>query len=172
MVRSSGITPAHVQYGNSIAQPVVVGTNRFVVSAGYGGGCMLVELARDATGFKATQVWKNQNLKNKFNSSVFWNGFIFGLDEGILTCLDAQTGKRQWKEGRYGYGQLILASGHLVVLSGDGELVLVKADPERHQELGRFRAIVGKTWNHPAIAGGLLLVRNAVEMACFELGMP
>jgi outer membrane protein assembly factor BamB len=164
--------PWQVQYGNSIAQPVIVSTNQFVVSAGYGGGCMLVELARETTGFKATQVWKNQNLKNKFNSSVFWNGFIFGLDEGILTCLDAQTGKRRWKEGRYGYGQLLLASSHLVILSGDGELILVKADPERHQELARLRAISGKTWNHPAIAGGLLLVRNAVEMACFEIGAP
>ena len=162
--------PWRVQYDNAIAQPVLVGTNQFVISAGYGGGCALMEVSRSGDDFAARQVWKNQNLKNKFNSSVFWNGFVYGLDEGILTCLDAATGKRQWKDGRYGYGQLLLASGHLVVLSGEGELILVRANPLRHEEVARFQAIQGKAWNHPAIAGGLLLVRNAVEMACFEIG--
>jgi outer membrane protein assembly factor BamB len=162
--------PWRVQYDNAIAQPVIAGTNRFIISAGYGGGAMLVEVSRAGSSFSARQVWKNQNLKNKFNSSVFWNGFVYGLDEGILTCLDAATGRRQWKEGRYGYGQLLLAGGHLIVLSGEGELVLVRANPERHEELARFPAIRGKTWNHPAIADGKILVRNAVEMACFEIG--
>jgi outer membrane protein assembly factor BamB len=164
--------PWQVQYDNAIAQPVLIGTNRFVISAGYGGGAMAVEISRTGTGLSARQLWKNQNLKNKFNSSIFWSGFVYGLDEGILTCIDANTGRRQWKEGRYGYGQLLLASGHLVVLSGEGELVLVRANPERHEEVGRFQAIQGKTWNHPAIADGKLLVRNAVEMACFEIEVP
>jgi len=162
--------PWKVQYDNSIAQPLLVGTNQLVVSGGYGAGCMLIEVTRNGDSFNARQVWKNQNLKTKFNSAVFWNGFVYGLDEGILTCIDVATGRRQWKEGRYGYGQLLLASGHLVVLSGEGELILVRANPEKHEELARFQAIHGKTWNHPAIADGRLLVRNAVEMACFEVG--
>jgi outer membrane protein assembly factor BamB len=164
--------PWQVQYDNAIAQPVIVDTNRFVISAGYGGGLMLVEVSRAVEGFTARQVWKNQNLKNKFNSSVFWNGFVYGLDEGILTCIDMGTGRRRWKEGRYGYGQLLLASGHLVVLSGEGELVLARANPERLEEAARFQAVQGKTWNHPAIADGKVLVRNAVEMACFEIEAP
>src|SRR6185436_19402060 len=101
---------------------------------------------------------------------VHWQGHIYGLDEDILTCLEAATGERKWKDGRYGYGQLILASGHLVILSGEGELALVRASPEKHEELARFQAIKGKTWNHPAIAGGKLLVRNGAEMACFDIG--
>jgi outer membrane protein assembly factor BamB len=164
--------PWQVQYDNAIAQPVIVDTNRFVISAGYGGGLMLVEVSRAVEGFTAHQVWKNQNLKNKFNSSVVWNGFVYGLDEGILTCIDVGTGRRRWKEGRYGYGQLLLASGHLVVLSGEGELVLVRANPERLEEAARFQGVQGKTWNHPAIADGKVLVRNAVEMACFEIEAP
>ena len=103
---------------------------------------------------------------------MFSDGFVYGLDEGILTCIDAATGRRRWKDGRYGYGQLLLASGHLVLLSGDGELVLVRATPERHEETARFPAIKGKTWNHPAIADAKIFVRNAVEMACFEIGIP
>jgi outer membrane protein assembly factor BamB len=164
--------PWEAQYHNSISQPVLVDTNRFVVSAGYGGGAMLVEISKSGPGFSARQVWKNFNLKNKFNSSVFSNGFVYGLDEGILTCIDAATGRRQWKDGRYGYGQLLLASGHLVVLSGDGELILVRANPDRHEEITRFQAIRGKTWNHPAIADGKIFVRNAVEMACFAISAP
>jgi outer membrane protein assembly factor BamB len=86
--------PWEAQYHNSIAQPVLVGTNRFIVSAGYGGGAMLVEISKSDAAFSARQVWKNLNLKNKFNSSVFSTGFVYGLDEGILTCIDAATGRR------------------------------------------------------------------------------
>ncbi len=99
-------------------------------------------------------------MKNKFSSSVLHDGFIYGLDESILACVDANTGEQKWKGGRYGYGQIVLAGDHIVVLTEDGEVVLVKATPERHEELARFEALRGKTWNHPVIAGGRLLVRN------------
>jgi hypothetical protein len=121
------------------------------------------------SGFEAHTLWKNKNLKNKFSSSVYWENHIYGLDEDILVCLDVRTGERKWKEGNYGYGQLLLASGHLVILAGDGRLALVKATPESHQLVAQFPAIHGKTWNYPAIGDGKLLVRNAVEMACFNL---
>jgi outer membrane protein assembly factor BamB len=153
-----------------IAQPVLLATNRFMLSAGYFTGCTAFEVIKSDSAFATRRLWQNKNLKNKFTSSVFWEGHVYGLDEDILTCLDAWTGERKWKEGRYGYGQLLLASGHLVILTGDGELALVKATPDRHEEVGRFQAINGKTWNHPAIADGKILVRNLAEMACFEIG--
>ena len=108
-------------------------------------------------------------MKNKFNSSVLHEGYIYGLDEGILTCVDVATGERKWKGGRYGFGQLLLASGHLIVLSDTGELALVKATPDRHTEVAKFAALEGKTWNYPALAGGRLIVRNANQMACYNL---
>lgn len=152
-----------------IAQPVRLGTNRFLLSGGYFTGCTAFEINKTGDAFVTNELWRSKHLKNKFTSSVFWNGFVYGLDEDILTCLAAETGERKWKDGRYGYGQIILASGHLVVLCGDGDLALVKATPERHVELARFPAIHGKTWNHPAIGGGRLLVRNGAEMACFDI---
>jgi outer membrane protein assembly factor BamB len=158
-----------VSYDNNIAQPVLVGTNRLVLSAGYGTGAVCVEVKESPNGFAATEIWRNRNLKNKFTSSVLHEGHIYGLDEDILVCLDAATGERKWKDGRYGYGQLLLADGHLVILGGDGELALVQASPEHRIEVARFPALRGKTWNHPAIADGRLFVRNAVEMACFDL---
>jgi outer membrane protein assembly factor BamB len=152
-----------------IAQPVMLGTNRFMLSAGYFTGCAAVEVSRTNNGFSARVIWQNSNMKNKFTSSVFWQGCVYGLDEDILTCLDAATGERKWKDGRYGYGQLVLAGGYLIILSGEGELALVRASPERREEIARFQAIGGKTWNHPAIAEGKLLIRNGAEMACFDL---
>ena len=163
-------TPWKVNQGNrNNAQPVLLGPNCFLLSAGYGTGCRAVEISPSDTGFAARTLWENKSLKNKFTSSVFWRGCVFGLDEDILTCLDAQTGERKWKDGHYGYGQVVLAGGYLIILSGSGELALVKANPARFEELARFQAINGKTWNHPALAGGRIFIRNAVEMASFDL---
>ncbi len=152
----------------NVAQPLVVGKNRLFLSAGYGSGAVLLEIA----GQGARPIWRNPRMKNKFSSSVLYDGYIYGLDEAILTCLDAETGELKWKGGRYGYGQLLLASGRLIVIAESGEVVMVKPTPEGHRELARFQAVSGKaTWNAPAIAEGLLLVRNPTEMACFRIGV-
>jgi outer membrane protein assembly factor BamB len=165
--------PWVVQQNNrNIAQPVVVSSNRFVLSAGYGTGCAAVDITHSSDDFAAREAWRNRNLKNKFASSVLWEGHLYGLDEDILTCLDAETGARKWKDGRYDYGQVLLASGHLVILCGNGDLALVQATPAQHRQAARFPLFNGKTWNVPAMAGGRLLVRNAVEMACFDLSLP
>ncbi len=108
-------------------------------------------------------------MKNKFNSSVLHEGHVYGLDEGILSCVDVNTGTRKWKGGRYGYGQVLLAGGNLIVMSDTGELALVKATPDQYSELAKFQALDGKTWNYPAIAGGRLLVRNATQMAAYNI---
>jgi outer membrane protein assembly factor BamB len=128
-----------------------------------------VEVKGSGSIFTATTIWENINMKNKFNSSVLHNGYVYGLDEGILTCLDVNTGERKWKGGRYGYGQVILASGHLILTSDSGDLALVKATPDQYTEVARFSALQGQTWNYPAIADGRLLVRNANEMAAYDI---
>jgi outer membrane protein assembly factor BamB len=155
--------------GINVSQPIVVDANRFFISSGYGKGAALVEITSSGEGLAARKLWENGSMKNKFNSSVLYEGNVYGLDEGILTCVDVKTGERRWKGGRYGYGQVILASGHLVVITEEGELVLVKATPDKHTEVAKFSAIEGKTWNYPAIAGGRLLVRNQTQMACFDV---
>jgi outer membrane protein assembly factor BamB len=162
--------PWKTQYDVNSSQPLVVGDRRIFISSGYGHGAAMVELSPAAGGrFAVREIWKNTRMKNKFTSSVLHEGYIYGLDEAILACLDAETGELKWKGGRYGYGQVLLASGHLIVTTETGELALVKATPERHVELARFPALDGKTWNHPAIADGRLLVRNTTEMACFRI---
>jgi outer membrane protein assembly factor BamB len=155
--------------GISVAQPLLLGNNRVFISAGYGKGAAVFELTRAGDRFTTRTIWENTRMKNKFTSSVLRDGFIYGLDEAILACVDAATGELKWKGGRYGYGQVMLAGDWLVVLTESGEVALVKAGPERHEEVAKFAAIDGKTWNHPVIADGRLLVRNLKEMAAFDI---
>jgi outer membrane protein assembly factor BamB len=161
--------PWTTQYGVNASQPLVVGDNRLFLSTGYGTGAAVLQLTRAGDRFSVREVWRNIRMKNQFTSSVLHDGFIYGLDEAILACVDAATGDLKWKGGRYGYGQIMLASGHLVVLTEDGQLGLVRATPERHHEIAIFPVLEGKTWNHPAIAGGYLLIRNINEMAAFDV---
>ena len=153
----------------NVAQPLVVGDARLFLSASYGKGAALVELTPDGDRFTAAMVWETNRMRNRFSSSVLVDGYIYGLDNAILACLDAATGELMWKGGRYGSGQLLAAGEHLVVLTERGDLVLVRATPERHEEAARFHALDGKTWNVPALAGGRILVRNARQMAAFDL---
>lgn len=155
--------------GRNVAQPVVWGGRNVFLSAGYSTACVAFSVHRTGGVWTPRELWRNKLLKNKFNSSIYWQDHIYGLDEDILTCLDATTGARCWKEGRYGYGQLALMEGMLLILCGNGDLARVEASPERHHEVGRIPGIEGKTWNHPAVSDGLLVIRNAAEMACFRL---
>lgn len=161
--------PWVTQFDINAAQPLVVGHDRMFISSGYGVGAAVVEIVKGDAGFSVKEVWRNIHMKNQFGSSVLHDGFVYGLDEAILGCVDVATGERKWKGGRYGYGQVILASGHLIVVTEDGDLALVRATPAAHQEITRFSVLDGRTWNHPAIAGGILLVRNLKEMAAFDL---
>ncbi len=156
--------------GINVAQPVVTADDRFFISSGYGRGAALIEISAHGDTYEAHAVWESSRMKNKFSSSVLYNGYIYGFDEAILACVDAANGDLKWKGGRYGYGQLLLASGHLVITAENGDVVLVKAVPESHQEVARHSALNGKTWNVPAIAHGMLIVRNSTEMACFRIG--
>jgi outer membrane protein assembly factor BamB len=151
------------------AQPLVIGGNRVFVSSGYGMGAAVVEITSGNPRFSVREVWRNNRMKNRFASSVLYDGHIYGLDESILACVEAATGELLWKGGRYGYGQVLLADGHLIVLTEDGDLALVRATPAGHEELARFPVLNGKTWNVPAIGDGFLLVRNLAEMAAFDL---
>ncbi len=161
--------PWQTSMGINCSQPIVVAPNRVFISSGYGKGAAVVELTANGSALTAQRVWENTSIKNKFNSSVFHNGYVYGFDEGILTCVDVANGERKWKGGRYGFGQLVLANGHLVITTEEGEVVLVKATPDQHTEVAKFSALEGRTWNVPVIVNGRLLVRNATHMVCYDI---
>jgi len=180
LLRGGGVTsvsPAdgevlwkHSWEGFAIAQPaltangdVLIGANRY--------GTRRLTIVRGAEGWSAEERWTSIGLKPYFNDFVVHLGSVYGFDGRILANLDADTGERRWKGGRYGHGQLLLLADQdlLLVLSEKGELALVSATPDKFKELARFPAIEGKTWNHPVLVDDLLLVRNGSEMAAFRL---
>lgn len=154
----------------NVSTPVVLPGDRLLVSSGYGIGSELLQIQTNASGrLRAERVWKSIRLKAKFTDVIYLNGFLYGLDDGIMACLDAATGEQKWKEGRCGHGQEILAGDLLLITAESGEVILLDPNPEALRELTRFPALTGKTWNPPALAGAFLLVRNDKEAACYRL---
>jgi outer membrane protein assembly factor BamB len=154
------VQPARTVEGDILITDESLGTRRLAVKRG-------------ADGWRIEERWTSNGLKPYFNDYVVHQGHAFGFDGSILACINLADGKRKWKGGRYGNGQLILLSDQdvLLVLSDQGELVLVAAATDKFTELARFPAIKGKTWNHPVLVGDLLLVRNGQEMVAFQLSL-
>ena len=152
-------------------QPALTTDGDVLIVAAGGSGTRRVAVAHGPGGWTAEERWTSNGLKPYFNDFVVHKGHAFGFDARILACIDLRDGTRTWKGGRYGSGQLVLLSDQdlLLVQSEDGELALVNATPDQFTEIARFKAIEGKTWNHPALVGTLLLVRNGEEMAAFRL---
>jgi outer membrane protein assembly factor BamB len=134
-------------------------------------GMLRLAVTRGPGGWTVEERWSSKRLKPHFSDFVVHEGHAYGFDGRILACIGVEDGERKWKGGRYGHGQLVLLRDQdvLLVLSEQGDLALVAATPDRFKELARFPAIEGRTWNHPALVGGVLLVRNGQEMAAFRL---
>ena len=160
--------------GGAIVQPAVtVDGDLLIPSLSFTGGQGIRRLAvaHESGEWKVQERWMSTGLKPYFNDFVVHNGHALGFDGSILSCIDLADGKRKWKGGRYGDGQLLLLADQdlLLVLSDEGELALVSAKPDEFKEIARFKAIEGKTWNHPVLVHDILLVRNGEEMAAFRL---
>ena len=153
----------------NVAQPIVFDGNKVILSTGYTVGSISLEASLKEGKWSVKEKWKSRRLKAKFNASVYKGQYLYGLDEGILTCINMEDGQRVWKGGRYGYGQMILVGDTILILSDKGEVVFVKAIPDQHSEIGKFPVFNSKTWQHPIIANGHLVVRNDREAACFLL---
>lgn len=152
------------------SQPYPVDDNRLFISADYGTGCALVAANRDdASTWNAKKLWKNRTMQTKFASALVRDGHAYGLDNGILECVSVDDGRRRWKRGRYGHGQVLLVDDLLLIQAEDGRIALVEASPKAFTELASFQALTGRTWNYPALADGELFCRNDQEAACYEL---
>lgn len=134
-------------------------------------GAALLDIKHDGEKWTVDDGWVNNKLRAGFNDFVLSDGCLYGLDDGVLCCIDLKSGERLWKKGRLGHGQVVvLADQKLLVVSSDkGEVILVSTNRKGYEELCRFQAIEGKTWNGLVIANGILFLRNGEEMAAYEL---
>jgi outer membrane protein assembly factor BamB len=174
----------------SASQTVQISDDKFFVSKGYsmGGGAVFEVKHPNATGETAKddatnsgeknpastwtvqRLWHNHRvLQTKLDNVIIEDGFVYGLSDGILQCVDLATGHRVWAGRDYGHGQLLRVGDVLLVTSETGEVALVALNSDEFHELAKFQALEGKTWNNPALSGNLLLVRNAQEATCYEL---
>src|SRR5262245_13412995 len=155
----------------SASNAVAIDENRVLLSKGYGGGAELIEIAAgDGNEMTATSVWKAPYvLQTKFTNVVVRDGHAYGLSEEILECVNLASGKRKWKGGRFGHGQILGVGDLLLVLSETGELSLVELSPKKFSLLASMPALEGKTWNNLCLYRRMLLIRNGQEAACYEL---
>jgi outer membrane protein assembly factor BamB len=152
-------------------QPTVIATDTILLPTGMNMGTRAIHLKKSNDQYAAEELWTSRQLKPDFADLVIYQGRAYGNDGGMLTCIDLKTGERKWKGGRYGKGQILLLenSGLLLILSEQGQVVLVAADAAEHREVASFQALEGKTWNHPVLVNDRLYVRNSQEAAAYKL---
>ena len=159
--------------GSPYLQPVLTMNGDLLISIGENSGIRRITVSHGTEGWTIAEHWTSKRLKPFYSEFYVHKGHAFGFDRGVLACIDIEEGKRKWKGGRYGAGQLFLLADQelLLVLGEKGELALVAAASESFTELVKIPAIQGKTWNHPVLAGDILLVRNGQEMVAFRLSL-
>jgi len=175
---ASGVSPAdgkvlweHKWEGYPIVQPAITANGNLLIVVSESSGTRSVSVTNNSGAWSATERWTSEGLNPYYNDFVVHNGHAFGFDWSTLACIDLKDGSQKWRGGRLGHGQLVLLPDQdlLLILTESGDLALVKASADQFTEVARVPAIKGKTWNHPALVGDVVLVRNGEEMAAFRL---
>lgn len=160
--------PGHSNSDASCSQPHPLDGGRILISKGYGIGAAVFEPAADAAARSFKPAWAEPGLlKTKFTNVAIRDGHAYGLSDGILECVRLSDGRRIWKGGRYGQGQVLRVGEMLVVQAEAGEVVIVDCSPQKLRERCRIAALDDQTWNNPCVVRGRLLVRNAEEAVCY-----
>ena len=163
-------------YSVSTAASPVVAEGGIYCSAAYGKGAGFARITRDGDAFTASQVWRTPgDNMNHWATPVYYQGHFYGIygqNSVRLECLEAETGATQWVQGGVGRGGVLMVSDHLLVLTEQGEIRLVRPNPGQYDEVARFSAVNGKCWNVPAFSNGRLYVRSTTEAACYQMAVP
>ena len=155
-------------YSVNAAVPLI-DRERVLISSGYGVGAGLFELKK---GGKPGLVWKSDKLRTHMNTSLLVEGYLYGFDEGTLTCLDFESGQSKWAERGLGKGSLTAADGKLIILSEKGELVIAQTSGEEFKEISRGQVLGGRCWTAPVIAGHRIYCRNDKgDLVCVDVRM-
>jgi outer membrane protein assembly factor BamB len=155
-----------------IAQPVALSNNSLLLAAGYGKGaeCFTIQQGSGLANYTVESNWKSKNLKAKFSNPVFKNGYLYGLSENLLVCLEAKSGKLMWRGKKYGYGRVLACHDKILLLGSTGVLSVIELNPDAFHEIYSGPLLNdARCWNGPALVNGYLIARNGEQMACFDL---
>jgi outer membrane protein assembly factor BamB len=154
-----------------VVQPVLIGARDLLIGTGMGVGTRRISVSHEGDDWQIKEKWTTKDIKPYFNDLVVSGDYLYGFDGNIFMCVSIVDGTRKWRARGYGNGQVLLLADQqlLLIISETGEVALVAAKPDKHEEIAKFKAIEGKTWNHPVVCQGKLFVRNAEEIACFQL---
>lgn len=154
----------------NITTPVYSNSQVFFSSA-YGTGGGLVSLKAGSGEVRHQEVYFTRDMQNHHGGIVLLNGYLYGFNNSILTCLEWATGKQMWRDRSVGKGNVIAADGHLYILSENNVVGLVEASPTAYREKGRFtmKDQGWPSWSHPAIAGGRLYIRDQGTLTSYDV---
>ncbi len=157
--------------GYRALQPTVIGDDIVLLPTPMSEGTRAIRISKKGDQLAAEELWTSKQMKTDFTELIAHKGYLYGIDGSMFSCIDLKTSTRIWKDGRYGKGEAVLieSSDQILIAAEDGRVVLLQADPTSQKELTSFKALSGKTWNHPVVIGDKLLVRNATEAACYAL---
>ena len=178
-------TRGRLGFDVNAATPVFIPPDKVFISTGYGTGAAVLQLRafvspdddRATTGqvkanrdaVRIEEIWKSPIMENKLASSVLYENHLYGFDNSILKCIEVNTGEEKWKSRGFGMGTVILADGHLILLSGQGKLGLAEATPAGYIEKASAKVLSGRCWTVPTLANGKLYVRNLEEIVCLDM---
>ena len=145
--------------------------NKVFYTSNYGTGGALLALTAQGGEVKAQEVYFTRDMKNHHGGVVLVDGYLYGFNDTILTCLEFATGKLMWRDRSVGKGSLTYADGNLYILGEDNVVGLAEASPAGYNEKGRFQiADQGlPSWAHPVVSGGRLYIRNQGTLASYDI---
>jgi outer membrane protein assembly factor BamB len=157
----------------NVATPVYA-DNKVFFASGYGTGGGLLNLTATSGGIAANEAYFTRDMKNHHGGMVLVNGFLYGYNDFILTCLEFATGKLMWRDRSVGKGSVTYADGRLYIQSENNLVGLAEATAAGYRERGRFEIPDSghPTWAHPVISDGRLYVRNQDILRVYDIKAP
>ena len=154
----------------NIATPVFF-DNKVFFTSGYGAGGALLSLSAKNGEVAATEVYHTLNMKNHHGGVVLVDGYLYGFNDLILTCLEFSTGNVMWRDRSVGKGSVTYADGHLYIQSENHLVGLAEATSSAYREKGRFEipSKAQMSWAHPVISDGRLYVRNQDTLVVHDI---
>jgi outer membrane protein assembly factor BamB len=154
----------------NISTPVYL-DNKVFFASGYGAGGALLALSAKDGEVAATEVYHTPNMRNHHGGMVVVDGYLYGFNDLILTCLEFATGNVMWRDRSVGKGSVTYADGHLYIQGENNMVGLAEASSTGYREKGSFQIPEKgqRSWAHPVISDGRLYVRNQDTLLVYDI---